>query len=219
MLALGWLYFQVSGGTDALAAIGLISFAGLAQLSPALLAGIFWQGATRHGAIAGLVSGSLVWGYTLLLPSFGGNFFLSASTIENGLFGVASLRPEALFGVSGMDPLVHAFFWSLSINAVALVTVSLFTRPNELERLQTALFVDVFKRGEGAAAMSLGRSATSEDLFTLAQRILGGEEAYRLFAQETARQGLESGLCRVYRLCLCPRDDYADCRWWQCFGG
>lgn len=71
VLALGYGYFRLSGGGTALAAIGLISFAGVAQVLPVLLGGIFWRGATRAGAVAGLTTGFAVWGWTLFLPSFG----------------------------------------------------------------------------------------------------------------------------------------------------
>ena len=47
VLGLGFLYFKVSGGSDALAAIGLIAFVGVAQFLPSLLGGLFWHGATR----------------------------------------------------------------------------------------------------------------------------------------------------------------------------
>ncbi len=73
MLGLGFLYFQASGGSDALAAIGLIAFVGVAQFLPSLLGGIFWRGATRSGALAGLLAGFVLWAYTLFLPSFGGS--------------------------------------------------------------------------------------------------------------------------------------------------
>ena len=188
ILALGLLYFQVTG-TEALAAIGLIAFAGMAQLVPSLLAGIFWRGATRQGAISGLLIGASIWIYTLLLPSFGSEFILSAATLADGPFGIAALRPQALFGVTGFDPLVHALFWSMTFNFLALVIGSLLSVPTELERLQSALFVDVFRQGPNARPVSLGRSATSEDLFTLAQRILGADRAYTLFADAATAQG------------------------------
>ena len=53
ILGLGYLYFLVSA-PRALAAIGLISFAGMAQVAPSLFGGLFWRGATRTGALAGL---------------------------------------------------------------------------------------------------------------------------------------------------------------------
>ena len=61
IIGLGYLYFRFSGEGAALAAIGLISFAGVAQFLPAMLGGIFWRGASRIGAIAGLSAGYLVW--------------------------------------------------------------------------------------------------------------------------------------------------------------
>jgi Na+/proline symporter len=35
-----------------------------------MIGGMYWRGGTRGGALAGLSAGFLVWGYTLLLPSF-----------------------------------------------------------------------------------------------------------------------------------------------------
>ncbi len=194
ILALGFLYFQLTGGSEALASIGLIAFAGLAQIVPPLLAGLFWRGANKSGAAAGLIVGSAVWAYTLFLPSFGGSFLITAETIANGPFGWELLRPRSLFGLTEMDPLVHAAFWSLTLNVLFLVFVSLFTTPNELDRLQSAIYVDVFRRGDDANAPTLGRNATSEDLYTLAQRILGTERAYRFFLDSAEAQGKQKGL-------------------------
>ncbi|MEX0367655.1 MAG: sodium:solute symporter, partial [Ruegeria sp.] len=78
IIGFGYLYYRMSGGGAALAAIGLISFAGVAQFLPAMLGGIFWRGATRWGALAGLVVGFSVWGFFSLLPSFGPGVGLSA---------------------------------------------------------------------------------------------------------------------------------------------
>ena len=77
ILALGYAYYSFLGGSAALAAIGLISFAGVAQFLPALAGGIFWRGATRSGAIAGLCVGFFLWFYTMLMPSFGPGNMLS----------------------------------------------------------------------------------------------------------------------------------------------
>jgi len=111
VLALGYAYFRVTGGTAALASIGLVSFAGVAQIVPALLGGIYWRGATRRGALAGLVVGFAVWGYTLFVPAIG---LLPASLMEAGPLGLDWLRPQALFGMGDMDPLVHSIAWPLS---------------------------------------------------------------------------------------------------------
>src|SRR5690606_18126258 len=146
IIFLGFIYFWVSGTSDALASIGLISFCGLIQPLPSLVAGLYWHRATHRGALAGLAGGFLVWGYTLFLPSFEGAFLMSADVIENGPFGLAWLRPYALFGYDAYDPLVHALLWSMIVNVVLLVAVSLLREPTPLTRFQATLFIDIFRR-------------------------------------------------------------------------
>ncbi len=197
ILGLGYLYFRASGGSDALAAIGLIAFVGVAQFLPSLLGGIFWRGATRPGAICGLMVGFAFWAYTLFLPSFGGSFGLSAEILAHGPWGIDLLRPQALLGLQGLDPLVHAVVWSVGFNALTFVIVSVLTAPNALERLQATLFVDVFRSDGGAPSGYSGGSADTEDLFILAQRILGTDPARRLFDELSREQGLTDGLPRA----------------------
>ncbi len=143
VLGLGFLYFHASGGSDALAAIGLIAFAGVAQFMPSLIGGIFWRGATRAGALSGLLIGFFLWAYTLFLPSFEGSVLLNSEVLSNGLFGFSALRPQSLFGLEGFDPLVHALIWSLGANSLVFLVVSGFSDTTPLERLQATLFVDV----------------------------------------------------------------------------
>ncbi|MFT5176856.1 MAG: Na+/proline symporter, partial [Gammaproteobacteria bacterium] len=194
VLGLGFLYFRLSGGSDELAAIGLISFAGVAQFMPSLLGGIFWRGATRVGALAGLMCGFVLWAYTLFLPSVGSDFLLSAEVLSNGPFGINALRPRALFGLVGLDPLIHALVWSVGVNTVVFLVVSVLSNTSPLERLQGALFVDVFRGTGGETPRFVAGSATSEDLFVLAQRILGTAPARQLFDEMALEQGLSHGL-------------------------
>ncbi len=194
ILLLGYLYFRLTGGSGALAYIGLIAFAGMAQIIPSLLGGLFWRGATRTGALLGLLSGFTLWAYTLFLPSFEGGFILSQSAIENGPFGLAFLTPNALFGLTGYDPLVHSLFWSMTLNITLFILGSLFSTPRPLERIQASQFVDVFRLDKATGSYLVSRSATSEDLFTLAQRILGADPAQRLFTQMARQQGKAHGL-------------------------
>jgi predicted branched-subunit amino acid permease len=87
------------------------------------------------------------------------------------------MKPQTLFGMDGLDPLVHAIYWSLSANVGLLVGVSLFTHRAPLERLQSALFVDVFRNPVQHESRALVRTAAIDDLFVLAQRILGADWA------------------------------------------
>jgi Na+/proline symporter/nitrogen-specific signal transduction histidine kinase len=194
VLGLGFLYFRFSGGSDALASIGLIAFAGVAQFMPSLIGGIFWRGATRAGALSGLAVGFVLWLYTLFLPSFGGQFLLSEAVLNDGLWGIEALRPRALLGLQGLDPLIHALVWSIGANTLLFLIISGLTDPRPLERIQGALFVDVFHSTTGGAPRFVEGSATSEDLFVLAQRILGTDPARELFDRMAHQQGRTSVL-------------------------
>ena len=194
VLALGFFYLQLSGGSDSLAAMGLIAFAGAAQFLPSLIGGIFWRGANRNGALAGLAGGMLLWAYTLFLPSLGDGVAFSSSVISDGPFGVEALRPQALFGLTGMDPLVHSIVCSIGANVLLFLTVSVLTEENALERIQAVRFVDVFRSPAGGNVTFRADSRDVEALFVLAQRILGRDAALRLFERLAMDQGRTQGL-------------------------
>jgi Na+/proline symporter/nitrogen-specific signal transduction histidine kinase len=193
VVMLGYLYYRMSSGGEALAAIGLVAFCGLAQVLPAMLGGMFWRGATRLGAFAGLTAGFAIWLYTLYLPSFGIGTVLPMHVVENGLFGAHWLRPGALFGIEGMDQLMHALVWSMAFNVFAFVSVSLVTFPSPLERLQAAQFVNIFEHSVNTRGQS-GGLAQAEDLMVMAQRILGATEAQALFTLHAQKQGARGDL-------------------------
>ncbi len=188
LLLFGYLYFVLSGGGAALAAIGLVSFAGAAQVLPALLGAIFWRGATRAGAAAGISVGFAVWVWTSFLPSFGAAGLLTPEIFSNGPFGIALLRPHALFGIEGLDPLVHSVFWSMTLNAGSLLAFSLLSAQTPLERLQGARFASIFRHSSGARGWS-GDAVEAEDLLMMSQRLLGASGAQSLFRAEARRQG------------------------------
>ncbi|MCV2870190.1 sensor histidine kinase [Defluviimonas sp. WL0002] len=188
ILALGYIYYRLSGGSAALAAIGLIAFVGVAQILPAMMGAIFWRGATGRGAALGLVTGFLVWLYTLYLPSFGEEGLLSHAVLAEGPWGISWLRPQALFGSEALDPLLHAVFWSLALNTLAFIAGSLLSFPTPLERLQGLAFVNVFDHAPGQGGWSRG-GAEAEDLLAMSQGILGAEEAQEFFRAEAAAQG------------------------------
>jgi len=149
---------------------------------------MFWRGATGVGAAAGLLTGLAIWMWTLFLPSFGVDAVISQFVLENGPLGLSWLRPQALFGVAGLDPLVHGIMWSMLLNATMLIICSLVTFPAPLERLQGAQFVNVFEHSSAAPAWT-GAATGAEDLLIMSQRILGSTEAQALFEQEAVRQG------------------------------
>ena len=195
ILGFGYLYFILTGGTTALASIGLVAFLGVSQVLPALIGALFWRNATRIGAIAGITTGFVIWAYTSFLPSFGGAFILSQGVLLNGPFGIEFLRPQALFGVNIQDPLIHAVFWSLFLNTLIFLCTSLATSASPLERVQTQQFINVY--AQSAQFRSLNDGVTPEDLFILAQRILGRKDADALFNRFSQKQGRPNGLPEI----------------------
>ena len=193
ILLLGYIYFRAAGEAYALVGIGLISFAAVAQFAPAIIGGIYWKGGTRQGAIAGLAAGFAVWIYTLLLPSFAKSGWLSLDFIREGLFGMALLKPQQLFGLTGLDEISHSLFWSMLANIGCYVAVSLYRRPDVVETSQGTLFVDVFRHTEGAERSRFWRgSAHVQDLLPLIGRFLGPERAREAFLAYARRRRLAS---------------------------
>jgi Na+/proline symporter/signal transduction histidine kinase/CheY-like chemotaxis protein len=191
VLLFAYLYYR-SAGEAQLAAIGLMAFAAIAQLAPAFFGGLMWRRATAGGALAGMTIGILVWAYTLLLPSLTvsawGTAFLAA-----GPFGIGALRPQALLGLD-LPPLVHGMMWSLTLNLLAYVAISLCRQPAAIERIQAELFVP---RGlTPTPSFRLWRSAvTVEELTATVARYLGEERtrtSFEGFAAER-RIRLETG--------------------------
>ena len=194
VLLLGYLYFHLAGEAYALVSIGLISFAAVAQFAPAMLGGMYWRGGTRGGALAGLVLGFGLWVYTLMLPSIAKSGWWQTDFVSNGPWGVALLKPEQLFGLTGLDGLTHSLFWSLLANVGAYVAVSLARAPSAQETSQALLFVDVFERaqdgnGKHGPVFWRGRAEVSK-LLSLVGRFLGMEPARRMFEDYARRVGV-----------------------------
>ncbi|TBH21457.1 sensor histidine kinase [Thermus thermamylovorans] len=177
VMLLAYLYFRLAGEAYALVAMGLISFVAVAQLAPAGLLGLFWKGATRQGALAGLLGGMALWAYTLFLPALARSEWLP----EVFLTGPHPLlHPEGLLGIRGLDPVTHGFLVSLTANLALLLGVSLLTGKEGAEAREA----EAFARGRPQA----GRLGEAEELAQLLARVLGPEagEAFLQRAQGLA---------------------------------
>lgn len=179
ILLLAYVYYQAAGNAQ-LAAIGLLSFAAIAQLAPAFFGGLIWRRATGRGAIAGMMAGIAVWAYTLLLPSMANAGMVDTHILATGPWGVAMLRPEALLGLD-LPPLVHGVLWSLSLNVAAYVIFSLLKAPSAIERLQANVFVPTDLAPIAPTFRRWRSSVTVEELISTVARYLGQERARNSF--------------------------------------
>ncbi|MCG6656185.1 histidine kinase [Halomonas campisalis] len=181
ILLLGYLYHALIGDSYSLVTIGLVSFAAACQFAPAMLIGLYWRGATGRGAALGLIAGTLVWAWTLLIPGFAQSGWLNDAFLEYGPWGLSWLRPYALFGLEGWDIYSHSLLWSLMANVGLLVGISLFSRQSPVEKTQAALFTEAMHPGLIESSLWHGQTTRGE-LRTLVTRYLGAGATARVFA-------------------------------------
>ncbi|HBA71114.1 MAG TPA: stage II sporulation protein E, partial [Geobacter sp.] len=144
VIFLGYLYQRIVGETYMLVNIGLISFAAVIQFGPALFGGLFWRRGNKTGAITGIFLGFVLWFYTLLMPSFIKCGWWHSDILTNGPFGIELLKPTELFGLTGLDTLSHAFFWSMFVNIAGYLICSIIFSQGSREEDQARKFVDIF---------------------------------------------------------------------------
>lgn len=187
IILLAYVYYRNVSDRYSLVSVGMVSFAAVAQLAPAAIGGIFWKRASLVGAIGGILMGGLMWLYTLIIPSMVSNGFISTDFLSYGPAYIHWLRPEALFGLEGMDNLSHGVFWSLLFNVSFYIWGSLNFKQSASEHNQAALFVDIFKYDTSYESSVAWRGkALVSDLTSLLGKFFGqvrSERALNLYAR------------------------------------
>src|SRR5947208_1686789 len=179
IMVMAYFYYRALGNTQ-LAAIGLLSFAAVAQLAPAFFGGLFWRPATARGAMGGMLVGVAVWIYTLFLPSFLETSTAGLLLLQHGPFGIEALRPQALFGAD-LPPLLHGVLWSLSLNVLTYIVMSLAREPSSIERLQADLFVPDTLAPATPTFRRWRTTVTVQDIESTVAQYLGPERARHSF--------------------------------------
>src|SRR5258708_7557861 len=179
IMVMAYFYYRALGNTQ-LAAIGLLSFAAIAQLAPAFFGGLFWRRATARGAMGGMLVGIAVWSFTLFLPSFLDGSAAGLMLLQDGPVGIAALRPQALFGAD-LPPLLHGVLWSLSLNLLTYVVLSLARQPSSIERLQADLFVPNELAPMTPTFRRWRTTVTVQDIQSTVAQYLGPERARNSF--------------------------------------
>jgi Na+/proline symporter/signal transduction histidine kinase len=179
IMVMAYLYYRALGNTQ-LAAIGLLSFAAIAQLAPSFFGGLFWRRATARGAMAGMLVGFAVWIYTLFLPSFLDSSTAGLMLLQHGPFGIEALRPQALFGAD-LPPLLHGVLWSLSLNLLSYVVFSLARQPSSIELVQADRFVPNALAPIAPTFRRWRSTVTVQDIQTTVAQYLGPDRARHSF--------------------------------------
>ena len=201
VVLLGYLYSNAVAYYT-LADIGVVSFLAASQLAPAALGGLYWKRGTRKGAMAGLVSGFLLWAYTALIPTIAKGHVWLGDLVRDGPFGIAALMPTNLFGLD-LDIWTNSVFWTLLVNCSLYVLVSLASKPSLDEESAADCFVDAYQQKATPHDQEIGaiHQGTVEELeATLAHYI--GETPARIAVDDylerlgTSREKIDAGQLR-----------------------
>lgn len=153
LVGLAYLFHLGLDRQAALAGIGLVAFAGVAQLAPALLFGLYWRKANRAGALAGMGAGLGLWVVLILIPSYAG------------------APPPA---PAGVDPFAFASMACLAANIIAFIVAVAFSSTGLVDELQADAFTGARPLETAPAA-----GARISDLETVLIRVLGAPQAER----------------------------------------
>jgi Na+/proline symporter/CheY-like chemotaxis protein len=188
IVMLAYLYYRLFIGPGTLAHIGLLSFSAVLLFAPGLVGGVLWRRGSYAGTVAGLAAGFIVWLYTLLLPTLLGSS--DSALLRDGPFGLAWLRPQALFGVQGLDLLTHGTLWSLAVNLACYLGVPLLAAPRLRERLQAVRFLgeEAPEQAEAGRAL-LSINATVGDLRELLERFFEPGRVQQFFREYSETMG------------------------------
>ena len=164
VLLLAYLYYITLAQNESLIHIGIISFVAVSQLAPAVIIGLYWKKASLNGAFAGILTGSIVWFITLILP-----LIIEASGISIQWW----INPENVFALEGISPISNSIMLSLTANLVAFTGFSIHSKQDVEELNQSELFVDVFKYSREYENTLYASSTTFPNIKSLLIKFLG----------------------------------------------
>jgi PAS domain S-box-containing protein len=113
----GFGFYLLLRANQGLVQLGLISFVAVAQFLPGIVGLLLWPRANRLGFIGGLLGGGSVWALVLLLP------LLERSGVIH-----IGIDLQAWLGARDENTIVFGTFWSLAVNSLLFVGLSVGTR-------------------------------------------------------------------------------------------
>ena len=137
LLLTSYGFYSILDLNQRLANMGLLAFAAIIQLLPAVIAALYWKRAHTKGVFWGLICGFFLWVYCLFIPTI-----LSPEELIMFFDKDSWLHPQALFGFTLSDSLTHGVFWSLFVNTGIMVFLSLRNEQNVVEQVQANFFTN-----------------------------------------------------------------------------
>lgn len=169
ILMLALLFERIVDQQSHLSSIGILSFVLLAQFGPAVIGALYWRRASSNAALVSIIIGSIVWCYTLLIPSL----WPQSTLVIEGLMSVPWLRPNNLFGFGFLDSTSHGVIVSLLLNTLCFVLLSLNNKRTVGEKIQAEIFL---KKPTDRLSYKL----TNDDLLRLLSRFVSQQASLEL---------------------------------------
>ena len=164
-LLLSYVFYRLFDKSQSLASIGYLSFTAVLQFMPALMLGLFWNKATKVGAIAGLLSGIACWFVLTWIPSINGENLLSA--------------PGSL---SDYSTLTESLFISLLVNTSSILLFSKISKQSLTEKIQAYAYTrERPTEIESAKSPTTNPQILVKDLKSLTTVIVGTERMVASF--------------------------------------
>uniref|UniRef100_A0A486XGR0 histidine kinase n=1 Tax=Rheinheimera sp. BAL341 TaxID=1708203 RepID=A0A486XGR0_9GAMM len=187
VMALSYLYYRMFARNYELAETGLLAFALVIQLAPAVIGGLYWRRGNAWGVYLGLAVGFVLWFYTLMLPQLVTTGAITSDIMQTGLFGWSLLVPTAMLGVE-LDSLSHGVLFSLGFNLLFYVLGSLLTQVSLLDRLQAVAFVKPNLPVNHQDTPARRIRIRNTDLKILLERFVGTNRANECLQEYSKRQ-------------------------------
>ncbi|MCH1919251.1 hybrid sensor histidine kinase/response regulator [Shewanella sp. A3A] len=165
ILAMGYVAYLSFQHNDSLSHLGMLAFGAFAQLSPALVGGLYWKRGNRSGVMLGLALGFGAWAVLLFREAA-----ISGELFTSGLSTFTDVTPK-----------IHDILTALIVNWVFYILGSAWFRAGVVERIQASAFVV-----PGQLRNSGNRRAvqiSQQDLLILASRFVSPTRAYESFSR------------------------------------
>lgn len=180
----GYLFYVALNNRFNLTELALAAFIATLQLLPGVMAVVHWPPGNRRGFIAGLMVGSNIWFFGLMLPMMQG-------------WTSATLPIWNIPIPIGISEWSHITLWSLGLNTVVFLVVSHLSRQSDEERYSAELCSD--DELSHPVRLALDIRSPSEIIERLSSRI-GRSTAHTEVQRALQRLGMTLNESRPYAL-------------------
>ncbi|GAB1258962.1 two-component system sensor histidine kinase CbrA [Aurantivibrio plasticivorans] len=195
----GFLFYQLVHSRYNLTDLALLGFIQALQFLPGIIAIAYWPRANSKGFLAGLSVGTLVWGFGLFLPTIVG---INAIELPNN-------NQSILLGFNQWNAIT---LWSLSLNILVFVGVSLFTKTSDAEHYSAELCsadeishpvrntLDISSAGEFKSRLAdrLGADIAEQEVDRALRELELNRSERRPYALRRLRNRLEANLSGLF---------------------